>query len=218
MKIPKNITTAIFDLDGTLLDSMHVWDKVDSDFFEKRGMVSPEDYTTAICTMTIDEIAVYTKERFDFPQEPQELIDEWISMADDEYRKNVPLKEGAREYLLYVKEKGLKMGVLTSLSTELALPALKRCGVLELFDVIVSSSETGVAKNTVDAYKDVAEKLGENTENCMFFDDTFPAVFTAKKAGMTVIGVFEETAPEMQEDIKKEADYYITRWQDAPKF
>ena len=78
MKIPKNITTAIFDLDGTLLDSMHVWDKVDSDFFDKRGMVSPEDYTTAICTMTIDEIAVYTKERFDLPPFSRHKDLEWF--------------------------------------------------------------------------------------------------------------------------------------------
>lgn len=218
MKTQKNITTAIFDLDGTLLDSMGVWDKVDSDFFKKRGMTSPDDYTDIICTMTIDEIAVYTKERFDLPEQPQQLIDEWISMADDEYKFNVPLKDGALEYLEKTKQNGLKMAVLTSLSQELALPALKRCGVLDFFEIIVSTSKTGVAKNTADAYLDIAQKLGEKPENCVFFDDTFPAVSMAKQVGMTVVGVFEETSPEMQENIKKQADFYITHWNDAPLF
>lgn len=213
-----NITTAVFDLDGTLLNSMHVWDKVDNDFFEKRGITAPDDYIAEICTMTINEIAVYTKKRFNFPQQPQELIDEWVSMAETEYKKNVQLKDGAKEYLFYVKQKGLKLGVLTSLSTELAVPALVRCGIYDLFDTVVSTSDSNIAKNLTAAYEDIARRLETNTENCIFFDDTYPAVLAAKQAGMTVVGVFEETSPEMQANIQKTADFYITHWKNAPKF
>ena len=214
----QKIKAAVFDLDGTLLDSMYVWDKVDSDFFEKRGITPPPDYIAETCTMTINEIAVYTKNQFDLPEPPEKLVDEWISMAEAEYKQNVQLKDGAKEFLLYVKEKGLKMGVLTSLSSELAVPALMRCGVYDLFDTVVSTNDSGVAKNREAAYKNVAGLLGVNTQNCIFFDDTHTAVKTAKMAGMVTVGVFEKTSPEIQKTIQETADFYITHWKDAPNF
>ena len=91
--------TAIFDLDGTLLDSMYVWRHIDDRFFEKRGMVSPPDYGPALAGKSYRESAEYTIERFGLSESWEEIVKEWTDMAIDEYAHHVPLKDGAREYL-----------------------------------------------------------------------------------------------------------------------
>ena len=117
----KQYKGAIFDLDGTLLDSMRVWDDIDVAFLKKRGLEVPPDYQEAITPLGFLEAARYTIRRFGFPETPEELIQEWHQMAVDAYTYEVELKDGAAEYLRYLKEKGIRMAVATSSSPELYL-------------------------------------------------------------------------------------------------
>mgnify|MGYP001239086038 CR=1 FL=1 len=106
---------SIFDLDGTLLDSMGVWDQVDIDFLSKRGIDVPDDYMTKVAAMQFRQIAEYTIARFDLSDTPEELMDEWDHMARVMYSTVVEAKPYAREYLAQLKGSGAKLAVATSL-------------------------------------------------------------------------------------------------------
>ena len=106
---------AIFDLDGTLLDSMGVWDQVDVDFLAKRGFEVPDDYMQKVAAMQFRQIAEYTIARFNLSDTPGELMEEWDHMARVMYSTVVEAKPHAREYLAMLKASGAKLSVATSL-------------------------------------------------------------------------------------------------------
>ena len=144
---------AIFDLDGTLLDSMGVWDQVDIDFLSKRGIDVPDDYMTKVAAMQFRQIAEYTIARFSLTDTPEELMDEWDHMARVMYATVVEAKPYAREYLAQLKESGAKLAVATSLPPMLREPAMKHVGIFDYFDEVVSVDDAGgVRKDQPDVY------------------------------------------------------------------
>ncbi|MDO5387663.1 MAG: HAD family phosphatase, partial [Clostridia bacterium] len=112
----------IFDFDGTIADSSYVWQKVDEDFFRKRGMEVPLDYVEAISTMSFYEGAVFTKEKYNLPETPEDIMAEWKVHAQFEYANNVKLKPYVKEYIAYLKNKGYKTGIATASNPEFYLP------------------------------------------------------------------------------------------------
>jgi beta-phosphoglucomutase-like phosphatase (HAD superfamily) len=206
----------IFDLDGTLLDSMNVWGKVDIDFLQKRGITVPSDYMDSISSMIFTECAVYTINRFNLPDSIDSLMREWTDMAAYAYGHTVLMKPYAKEYLLTLRERGAKLGIATSLSAELYEPALRGHGIYDWFGVICNSDEVGCGKSRPDVFLLAAKKLGVPPCDCIVFEDILPAIKTAKDAGMKVCGVYDEAAADDWEKIKKTADYAITDWRNAP--
>ena len=108
------IKGAIFDLDGTLLDSTWVWHQIDIDFLGSRGFDVPPDYVEIITPMTFQEVADYTIERFQLPEKAEEIMAEWNAMAKEAYAKKIQIKPGTIELLSELKKRGIKMGVATS--------------------------------------------------------------------------------------------------------
>lgn len=152
---------AIFDLDGTLLDSMGVWDQVDIDFLSKRGIDVPDDYMTKVAAMQFRQIAEYTIARFDLSDTPEELMDEWDHMARVMYSTVVEAKPYAREYLAQLKGSGAKLAVATSLPPMMREPAMKHVGIFDYFDEVVSVDDAGdVGKDRPDVYLLAASRLG----------------------------------------------------------
>ena len=196
---------AIFDLDGTILDSTKVWKKVDSDFFKMHNMEVPSDYLENISAMNIYDIAKYTINRFNFNYEINELVDIWNNMAINEYVNNVVIKPYVKEYLLMLKNKGLKLGIATALDTFLFEPCLKRNGIFDLFDDHRSLSDMKNGKDSPDIYLDVARKLNVKPNECMVFEDIVKACKSAKSAGFYVVGVNDYN----NEHIKEYCDKYI---------
>ena len=180
---------AIFDLDGTILDSSKVWKKVDSDFFKEHNMTVPSDYLENISAMNIYDIARYTINRFNFEYSVNELVDKWNNMAKHEYEENIIIKPFVKEYLLKLKAEGLKLGIATALDDFLFIPCLKRNGIYELFDDHRSLSTMKNGKDSPDIYLDVAKKLKVNPEECMVFEDIYKACKSAKSANFYVVGV-----------------------------
>jgi beta-phosphoglucomutase-like phosphatase (HAD superfamily) len=208
----------IFDLDGTLLDSMDVWGKIDIDFLQKRGITVPSDYMDAISSMSFTECAAYTINRFNLPDSIDNLMREWTDMAAYAYGHTVLMKPYVKEYLSTLREHGAKLAIATSLSAELYEPALRGQGIYDWFHVICNSDEVGCGKSRPDVFLLAAKKLGVPPCDCVVFEDILAAVKTAKSAGMKVCGVYDSAAANDWEQIKETADYAITDWRNAPLF
>src|SRR5450759_1523760 len=143
---------AIFDLDGTLIDSMGVWEDIDIDFLAKRHLSVPEGYISEISAKSFKEAAEYTISLFGLKERAEDIIEEWNQMAIDEYSHHVPLKPYAKEYLLFLKGQGIKLGVATALPKVLYEPVLKNNGIYALFDAFASTDEVVHWKGSPDIY------------------------------------------------------------------
>jgi len=206
----------IFDLDGTLLDSMGMWDQIDIDFLGKRGIAVPPDYMGAISAMTFTETAAYTIKRFELPDTVDGLINEWNDMAAYAYSHTVQMKPHAKEYLAALQERGAKLAVATSLFPELCDSALRNNGIDTLFHAVCNTAQAGQGKSQPDVFLLAAKELGVSPEDCLVFEDLLAAVKSAKSAGMSVCAVYDKTSANDWEEIKKTADYAIVDFHDAP--
>ena len=208
---------AIFDLDGTLLDSMGVWDQVDIDFLSKRGIDVPDDYMTKVAAMQFRQIAEYTIARFSLTDTPEELMDEWDHMARVMYATVVEAKPYAREYLAQLKESGAKLAVATSLPPMLREPAMKHVGIFDYFDEVVSVDDAGdVGKDQPDVYLLAASRLGVEPEECTVFEDLLIGMRSAKSVGMKVWAMHDDSSDADWPAICGLADGVMFDFHDAP--
>lgn len=208
---------AIFDLDGTLLDSMEVWEQVDVDFLKKRGLPVPEGYGDAMRARGLEEAARYTIDLFGLAETVPEVAGEWLSMVRQEYAQRVGLTPGAGEYLRSLHGQGVKLAVATCSARELVEPCLRRLGIYHLFDLILTAESVSRGKEFPDMFLLASQKLGVPPERCLVFDDVLPAVKSAKAAGMQVIGVYEKHSRHKEPEIRRLSDGYIRSFQDAPQ-
>ena len=195
----------IFDLDGTLFDSMGVWEQIDKDFLKKRGIGVPGDYIQAISALTLPEAASYTIARFNLAETVPQLLHEWHTMAVDAYSHTVALKPYGKAFLLKLKQGGKKLAIATSAPPGLYLPALKNHDILHLFDAICDADEVGAGKTSPDIFLLAAQKLGLPPCECTVFEDILPGIQSAKSIGMTVYGVYDHSNQKDWEAIQKTA-------------
>lgn len=205
----KNIEAVIFDLDGTLVDSMWIWEQIDIDYLGKRGISLPYDLQKKIEGMSFTETAYYFKERFHITDTIEEIKLEWTKMAQDYYQNKIPLKKGALPLLKLLKNRGIKMGIGTSNSRELAEHVIKKHNIIGFFDAIRTSCEVDKGKPYPDIFLKVAEDLGIAPPSCLVFEDTYAGVLAAKRAGMKVIAVADENSIPYKREIYSLADQYI---------
>ena len=182
------IKGAIFDLDGTLLDSSYVWAEVDRRFLGRRGLDVPKDYCKSICTMNLEQAALYTKERFELSDSTDMIIAEWKESAISEYTENVLPFEGARELLDILKERKIKTALATASDRVFYEPALKRTGLYELIDFFSQTSEVERGKGFPDVYLNAADALGLKAEECAVFEDIPEGIKGARDGGFLCIG------------------------------
>lgn len=209
---------AIFDLDGTLLDSMGVWDQVDIDFLGRRGIEVPDDYMAKVSAMQFRQIAEYTIARFGLDDTPEQLMAEWDEMARVAYSTVVEAKPHAVEYLRLLKESGAKLAVATSLPTTLREPAMAHVGIDGFFDAVVGVEDAGdVAKDRPDVYLLAAERLGVAPDGCTVFEDLLAGIKAAKSAGMTVWAMNDDSSARDWPEICGIADGVLFDFNDAPE-
>jgi len=211
----KDIKAVIFDIDGTLIDSMGVWTDVDDIFIEKYQLTEPEHFHEGMEGKSYSETAQYFLDLFpELPHTREELEAEWHQMVYDIYTKEIQLKKGAYEFILEMKRKGIKLGIATSNSRELAEGMLANNQVLLHFDSIWTSDEAKAGKPAPDVYLRVAESLQVEPENCLVFEDVPKGILAGKNAGMKVCAVQDAFSNAQDEQKRFLADYYIKDFDD----
>ena len=205
----------IFDLDGTLIDSMWVWDEIDKTFLAELNLEVPNDLDKALEGKSFTETAVYFKERFKLKMSVDEIKLRWHEMAYDFYVTKVPLKKGAREFLGWLKQENVKIGIATSNSRELVQEVLKALDIEIYFDEIRISCEVGKGKPFPDIYLKVAKELEVEPKHCLVFEDIPNGVRAGKKAGMTVWAIEDGQKVEIKNELNRLADDYVTCYIEA---
>lgn len=209
-----NFKGAIFDLDGTLLDSMSVWHEVDSKFFKRHGLEMPDNYQDAVKNMHFPTAAQYTKNRFSLSETTDEIMAEWCELCYEAYESQIKLKNGALEFLTKLYKNDVKIAYATANEEKLCKAVLGSNRVWDFFSARAYVSETGKSKAEPDVYLLAAERMGLLPSECAVFEDILQGVKGAKKGGFTVFGVYDESNIGDMEEIKGSADFYITDFEE----
>ena len=210
----KNIEGAVFDLDGTLLDSSWVWEKVDEKFLGDRGFRVPDDYVDEISPLGAERAAVYTIERFGLNEDKDDIVREWIEMAKKEYATEVVCKPYAKEFLEELHKLNIKMAVATSSDRELFMKTLEREGILKYFQKIVTVDEVERGKGYPDIYEEAARRIKVNPHKCLVFEDILAGVTGASLGEFNVVAVFDEKSKHNWEKIKSISKYSINDYKE----
>lgn len=199
----------LFDLDGTLVDSMWLWQAIDIEYLAGFGLEVPDNLGHEIDGMGFSETAVYFKERFNIPDSVEQIKETWNSMAYDFYCTRVPLKEGAKEFLKYLKKNGYKIAIGTSNSIELVKNVLEALEISDYFDTIVTACMVNAGKPKPDIYLKAAENLSVEPSKCIVFEDIIQGIMAGKNAGMTTVAVADNYSKDSAVEKAALADYYI---------
>ena len=199
----------LFDLDGTLVDSMWMWKQIDIEFLGEYGYDCPDDLQKSIEGMSFSETAVYFKERFQLPLSLDEIKACWTQMSIDKYRYEVPMKKGALEFLQYCKEKGIQTGIATSNGREMVDAVIGSLNIGDYLQEITTACEVKAGKPEPDIYLEVAKRLGVNPSDCIVFEDIPAGIIAGKRAGMTVVAVEDDFSRAMKEEKCALADGFI---------
>ncbi len=205
------IDGVIFDLDGTLVDSMWIWSKIDLDFIEERGLqMTPAELMEAVAHFSFMETAQYFKTRFALPETIEEIAGIWNRQAEIHYTTNVFLKNGVREFLLSLKAQGIKMGVASSNSRHLVQSCLDSLAISHYFHTVVTTDESGaVSKSQPDVYLLAARRMAVEPDRTLVFEDVFSAMQGAKGAGMRVIGIKDKHTQLSDDSVLEICEAYL---------
>lgn len=210
----KGIKGVIFDMDGTLIDSMEVWKNIDEEFLGSRKLIPPKSMTQDVEGMSIHETAVYFKETFGLEESADEITELWNNMAFDKYANSVQLKPYAREFLDELIRRKIKIGIATSNSRRLVTECLNAHGIADMFSAVVTGCDVNHGKPDPEIYLTAAESMGVFPCNCLVFEDVVKGIQAGISAGMTTCAVYDEFSKDTDEEKRRLADYYIDSFEE----
>ncbi len=214
----KHKKAVIFDLDGTLVDSMWMWKSIDVEYLGRYGYDCPEDLQKEIEGMSFSETAAYFKARFGLPDSLEEIKQAWTDMSMEKYRTQVPLKRGAKDFLDYMARHGVKAGIATSNGKAMVDAVLEALKIRPYFQVVATACEVAAGKPAPDIYLNVAGRLGVEPRECLVFEDVPAGIQAGKSAGMTVCAVEDAFSRHMQREKAELADFYINDYYEMLDF
>ena len=203
-----DIKAAIFDMDGTLIDSMPVWDGVWTKFLENRGVAPEENITSKYKAMTLLGAAEYYKNSYGFSDSPEAIAEEINDIVAQGYNRVEP-KPGVREYLKVLKGAHVPMCVATNTERPLVEGVLRRLGLFQYFEFILTCGEFGKSKAKPDIFFECRDRLGAATGETWVFEDAPHAVLTAHRAGFPVAAVFDSSYAAEETEIRAMSRVYI---------
>ena len=204
---------AIFDFDGTLVDSMFIWDTIGEDYLRSLGKEPHEDLKETFMTLTLEEAAEYYRTHYGVTLSVKEIVDGVNTMVEGIYRTRVALKHGVADYLRLLKENGARMCIATVTDRYLVEETLDRLGILQYFSEIFTCAEVGYGKDKPIIYRKALEHLDTAKNETYVFEDSLFALKTAKADGFTTVGVYDRHE-NRQDSLKNLADYYIVDFAD----
>ena len=199
----------IFDLDGTLIDSVNIWRDIDEEFFKRRKIPEPEGFYATVSGLNLRQGAELVIGRFNLDENADDIISEWLDMALDAYSNKIFLKDGAKELLEKLRKAGKKLAVATANGKELYEPCLKNNGIYELFDSFARTDEVARRKGFPDVYELAAQRLGLSAEKCIVFEDILLGVKGAKLGGFSCAAVHHSHSEGDWEEMKRLADISV---------
>ncbi len=205
----KDIDAVIFDMDGTLVDSMWVWEKIDIEYMNARGYEIPDDFHKSIEGMSFTETAIYVKDRFNIEDDLDTIIEDWHDRVRSSYESEIMMKEGALDFMKKLKEQGIKMGIGSSNSKELISVIVEKYGLGEYISAITTSCEVGSGKPAPDVYLESAKRLGVDSSRCLVFEDVPNGIRAANNAGMRSCAIYDNFSSDYDDEKRDLADYYI---------
>ncbi len=210
-----NKKTYIFDFDGTLVDTMDLAVQVLLGFLKKRGIRYPDDIINTIIPLGYRGIAAYYAEHFHLRETSEEVYAEIFEQLEDVYANEVMPKRGAEELIKSLKERGMRLNILTASPHELIEPCIKRFQWENLFDNCWSAEDFGLKKSDPNIYLAAAERLNKNPRECYMIDDNINALYAAKRAGLKVIAVYDVHSAEYEREMRSFVDKYISSFEDC---
>jgi len=203
-----NITGAIFDFDGTVFDSMHIWKGVKFQFFDRIGLVLNEEQREEFKNLFLLDAVELAKTRFDLKMTDKELFNEFFTLIKEKYLADTKPKNDIIEFLEKLKSNGVKMGIATATGEPALIAVLEKFNMLHYFEEIYSTYTVGASKTEPKVYDVVLNELGTEKQTTWIFEDALYAAKTAKKAGYNVVGIYDKSEP-CQEELKNLVDIYI---------
>lgn len=208
----ENIKAVIFDMDGTLIDSMWLWKAIDIEYLGRHDKTLPDDLQKAIEGMSFTETAEYFKNRFEIKDDVETIKADWNQMAGVYYREKVTMKDRAVDFLHSLRDKGIKTGIGTSNSHEMVGVILGKFGLEDLIHTVSTSCDVSAGKPNPDIFLKVASDLGVKPEECLVFEDVPMGIMAAKNAGMKCCAIYDDFSEAMDDEKKELADYFINSY------
>lgn len=213
MKDPQGV---IFDLDGTLIDSLGMWVEVDYLYLKSKGKTPKPGLSAVLKTMSMQQTIFYFKNEYEIDDSLEQITEDIYNLAKIAYGNHIPLKEGAMELLDFLKDKNIKMSVATANHRPLAEAAMGRLGISRYISHFLTCDDLGYGKDDPFIFHHMANLMDSPVDKTIVVEDSLHAVQTAKRAGFYVVGVYDSTAHWEQEEIAQTADLYLTSLKDWP--
>lgn len=208
-----NIKGIIFDLDGTMVDSMWMWRNIDHEFMAAHNLDMTDELERTIEGMSFRETAEYFVQTYPLKETVEELMDIWVQMAIDKYQHEVPVKPGLLHFLQEMKMRGIKMGIATSNARILLDAVADSHGFYDYMDSVLTANEVKRGKPAPDVFLAVADKIGITPADCLVFEDIPQGIRAGLAAGMKVCAVFDEYSQSQEAEKRALAHYYIDSYE-----
>ena len=193
----------IFDLDGTLLDSMPYWARLSEEYAKSKGAELPEDFYEVTYTMDLNECGRYFQDVLKIDIDIEDMKKEVLEIMGNHYKYDIPMKAGMRRLVLREHENGSRMCIFTNSDEQCARDAMERAGIAGYFSMITTSYMIGINKKDPAGYRKVCELMGYEPENTYIYEDVLHGIETGIAAGCKVIGVYDKDSASHWEEIKK---------------
>ncbi|MBR2321781.1 MAG: HAD family phosphatase [Clostridia bacterium] len=199
----------IFDLDGTLVDSMPVGIGIVLGFLDEKGISYPDDIVTTLTPLGYKGSAQYIADHLPGGYDAEKIYEHFKAETLRAYGETIPLKANVKETLEKLKAQGCRLNVLTASPQLLTDICMKRLRVYDLFENVWSIDTFGMSKADEAIYVEATRRLGVTPEECIMADDNLNVLKTAKKVGMATVGVYDESSKDVMEEMRQVADKYV---------